>query len=89
MRDLLDRSNGHQGQVRVRAAIDAYRPEQVFTRSGLELRFLEVVREAGLPEPAMNAFVAGYEIDVYWRQSDSGSRRSASPGLGSTVNRVR
>jgi hypothetical protein len=50
----------------VRAALDLYEERPVFTRSGLEERFLEVVREAGLPEPAMNIFVAGYEIDAYW-----------------------
>ena len=66
MRALLARSNGHRGQARVEAALDGFRPNHVFTRSGLEERFLEVVREAGLPEPAMNLFVAGYEIDAYW-----------------------
>jgi hypothetical protein len=66
MRALLARSNGHRGQAKVEAALDGYRPETVFTRSGLEERFLEVVREAGLPEPAMNSFVAGFEIDAWW-----------------------
>jgi hypothetical protein len=66
MRALLARSNGHRGQAKVEAALDGYRPEHVFTRSGLERRFLELVREAGLPEPAMNLFVAGHEIDAYW-----------------------
>ena len=66
MRALLDRSKGHRGWSTVRAALDAYRPERKFTRSGLERRFLELVREAGLPEPAMNCFVAGHELDAYW-----------------------
>lgn len=66
MRELLDRSNGHRGVGKVRAALDSYRPEAAFTRSGLERRFLELVRDAGLPEPAMNSFVAGHEIDAYW-----------------------
>jgi very-short-patch-repair endonuclease len=66
MRALLARSNGHRGKTRVEAALDGYRPDHVFTRSGLERQFLEVVREAGLPEPAMNSFVAGFEIDAYW-----------------------
>jgi hypothetical protein len=66
MRAVLARSNGHRGQGRVEAALDGFRPDQVFTRSGLERRFLELVREAGLPEPAMNFFVAGHEIDAYW-----------------------
>jgi very-short-patch-repair endonuclease len=66
MRALLARSNGHHGKAKVEAALDELRPEESFTRSSLERRFLEVVREAGLPEPAMNCFVAGYEIDAYW-----------------------
>jgi very-short-patch-repair endonuclease len=69
MRDLLDRTAGHRGRVKVRAALAAYRPERKFTRSGFERRFLEVVREAGLPEPAMNAFVAGHELDAWWEDA--------------------
>jgi hypothetical protein len=66
LRGLLDRSNGHRGKPKVEAVLEAYRPDRVFTRSGLERRFLEVVTAAGLPAPAMNAFVAGYEIDAWW-----------------------
>jgi hypothetical protein len=66
MEDLLDRTKGHRGQAKVRAALELYDEKPVFTRSGLERRFLEVVREAGLPEPAMNLFVAGFELDAWW-----------------------
>jgi predicted transcriptional regulator of viral defense system len=66
MEDLLGRTKGHRGQAKVREALALYEERPVFTRSSLERRFLEVVREAGLPEPAMNCFVAGYEIDAYW-----------------------
>jgi predicted transcriptional regulator of viral defense system/very-short-patch-repair endonuclease len=66
MEDLLGRTKGHKGQAKVRAALELYDGRPVFTRSGLERRFLEVVREAGLPEPSMNHFVAGYEVDAYW-----------------------
>jgi very-short-patch-repair endonuclease len=66
MEDLLDRTKGHRGQAKVRAALEIYDETPVFTRSDLERRFLEVVREAGLPAPSMNCFVAGYEIDAYW-----------------------
>jgi Transcriptional regulator, AbiEi antitoxin len=72
MRALLDRTKGHRGQANVRAALDAYRSERKFTRSGFERRFLEVVREAGLPEPAMNTFVAGHELDAYWEEAHFG-----------------
>jgi len=66
MNDLLERTKGHRGQAKVRAALELYDEKPVFTRSGLERRFLELVREAGLPEPAMNLFVEGYEIDAWW-----------------------
>jgi very-short-patch-repair endonuclease len=66
MEDLLDRTKGHRGQAKVLAALEIYDDTPTFTRSDLERRFLEVVREAGLPAPAMNSFVAGYEIDAYW-----------------------
>lgn len=66
MRALLDRCKGHRGGAKVRAALDAYRPERQFTRSAFERRFLALVRDAGLPEPAMNAFVAGHELDAWW-----------------------
>jgi hypothetical protein len=66
MEDLLERTKGHRGQAKVRAALELYDEKPVFTRSGLERRFLEVVREAGLPEPAMNLFVEGFEIDAWW-----------------------
>jgi len=63
--DLLDRTAGHQGHGRLRKAIALYRPSS-FTRSGLEKRFLELVLEAGLPQPRMNFVVEGFELDCYW-----------------------
>lgn len=64
--ELLGRTGGHPGHGRLRRALDIYRPQAAFTRSGLETRFLELVREAGLPEPAMNYVVGGFELDAYW-----------------------
>ena len=72
MEDLLERTKGHRGQAKVRAALELADDRPVFTRSGLEERFLEVMREAGLPEPAMNLFIAGYEIDAYWAERETG-----------------
>jgi hypothetical protein len=64
---LLARTKGHPGAGRLRRALDLYR-EPAFTRSELERRFLSLVREAGLPAPAANVFVAGHEIDAYWER---------------------
>jgi hypothetical protein len=66
MEDLLGRTKGHRGRAKVLAALEIYDETPAFTRSGIERRFLEVVKEAGIPTPAMNLFVAGYEIDAYW-----------------------
>jgi Transcriptional regulator, AbiEi antitoxin len=65
---ILDRAGGHRGRKRLRQAFAIYRPELAFTRSGLERRFLELVREAGLPHPSMNYNVAGFELDAYWEE---------------------
>ncbi len=62
---LLARTTGHPGAGRLRQALNLYR-EPAFTRSALEDRFLRLVREAGLPMPSANVFVAGRELDMYW-----------------------
>jgi hypothetical protein len=62
---FLARSRGFRGVARLRRALEIYRVP-AFTRSRLERRFLGLVRGAGLPQPAMNLFVEGYELDAYW-----------------------
>ena len=69
LRDLdavLGRYSHHPGAGPLSRALDIYRPDPAFTRSGLEERFLELVRKAGLPHPAMNCVVIGHELDAYW-----------------------
>jgi len=63
--DVLERTTGHHGHGRLRRAIALYQPSS-FTRSGLEKRFLELVLEAGLPQPRMNYVEQGFELDCYW-----------------------
>jgi hypothetical protein len=86
MRELLDRSVGHRGEPMVRVALDAYRPDLAFTRSGLERRFLALVRDAGLPEPSMNSFVAGHEVDAYWPDARFGVEIDAYATHGSRLS---
>ncbi len=64
---LLCRAGGHRGAGRLRRALAIYRDEPAFTRSGLERRFLDLVRAAGLPAPAMNFSEGEYELDAYWQ----------------------
>jgi len=63
---LLDRAGGHRGPGRLRRALAIYQPDLAFTRSRFERHFLRLVRAAGLPVPAMNLNVGGYELDAYW-----------------------
>jgi hypothetical protein len=64
--ELLARVTHHPGVKPLREALDLYRPDPTFTRSGVEERFLNLVKVAGLPLPAMNYNVAGLELDAYW-----------------------
>lgn len=64
--DLLARVGGHPGRGHLQSALDIYRPDPELTRSGIERLFRDLVREAGLPRPAMNFNVAGFELDAYW-----------------------
>lgn len=63
--DLLSRTAGHHGHGQLRRAISFYKPNS-FTRSSLEKRFLELVIEAGLPQPHTNFVENGFELDCYW-----------------------
>jgi hypothetical protein len=63
---LLQRTGGHPGVGRLRAALAIYRNEPAFTRSRLERRFLNLAKAAGLPAPAMNYCEGEYELDAYW-----------------------
>jgi very-short-patch-repair endonuclease len=66
---LLDRTAGHKGHTTLAAAVRLYRPDPSVTRSGPERRFREMVRRAGLPAPAMNYVVGGYELDCWWEEA--------------------
>jgi hypothetical protein len=62
---VLARNAGHHGAGPLRRVLAVYRPAP-FTRSGLERRFLDLVRDAGLPQPATGYNELGFELDVYW-----------------------
>jgi very-short-patch-repair endonuclease len=62
---MLARRRGDPGTRRLRRALELYR-DPVFNRARSERLFLKLVEQAGLPRPAINYFVAGYEVDAYW-----------------------
>jgi very-short-patch-repair endonuclease len=67
IRRTLERRPRQSGSRHLRRIIADYdtAPD---TRSPLERRFLRLIRRAGLPEPRLNARLAGYVVDVYWPQ---------------------
>lgn len=65
LHSLLARYAGRPGVPRLRTLLHS---EPVYTRSELEERFLALVRDAGLPQPDVNAEPGPYEIDFLWRE---------------------
>jgi very-short-patch-repair endonuclease len=64
--DALERANGRKTRA-LRRLIAAERRTATATRSELEERFLALVRSVELPEPEVNAWLCGYEVDFLWR----------------------
>jgi predicted transcriptional regulator of viral defense system len=65
LHSVRDRSPGRQG-LRALSILLADGREPLEVRSELERRFVELCREANLPLPALNAPVAGHEVDALW-----------------------
>jgi very-short-patch-repair endonuclease len=64
---LLTLHRNRRGIAPLRALIDSHREPQR-TRSEAERRLLNLLRQRGVPEPEANARVAGYEVDLLWRE---------------------
>jgi hypothetical protein len=58
-------ARGRRGVRPLRAALSRHAPT-CEARSELERRFLDLCCRAGLPRPALNAWVAGCEVDAVW-----------------------
>lgn len=67
--ELIARSNGRRGLPALLALLDYDPREAVESKSDLESRFLDLVREAGLPLPQLNVLVEGFLVDAYWPQA--------------------
>ena len=67
--DLLTRAGGHRGRARLTALLDHERDASTLTRSQAEERMLALIRQAGLPEPQVNAAYGAYTLDFYWPQA--------------------
>ena len=63
----IERAQGRRTRA-LRRMITVERRTSSLTRSELEERFLSLVRRAALPEPEVNAWLHGYEVDFLWRK---------------------
>ena len=62
---ICDQATGRRGIGRLRRLVAEHR-ELPWTRSELERRFLRLCERAGIPRPAVNVDVEGFEVDFYW-----------------------
>src|SRR4051794_1570096 len=65
LNEQFSRYPRHRGTAALR---EATRAEPALTRSEAERRLLELIRAAGLPPPETNVRIAGYEVDLLWRE---------------------
>jgi very-short-patch-repair endonuclease len=65
--DILARTRGHRGGP-VLTRLLGVRAHETITQSEAERLFLELVRDAGLPEPETQVRIAGYRVDFLWRR---------------------
>ncbi len=65
---LLERANGRHHRNHLVALHAQFRPAPR-TRSELERRFMDLIRQSEIPEPLVNATVMGYEVDMLWPEA--------------------
>jgi uncharacterized protein DUF559 len=63
---LLERRRGQRGLRRLRRVAAQIDPRAADTLSPMEIDFLAICREAGLPCPAVNVLIEGRMVDFYW-----------------------
>jgi very-short-patch-repair endonuclease len=64
--DVLRRCRGNSGRRPLIAALERFAGPPELTRSELERDLLDACRAAGLPMPAVNTWLLGYEVDMLW-----------------------
>lgn len=64
--NLLGR--GRRGGRRLRHALERHRPALAQTKSRLEIRFVELCEQTGIPTPEVNVYVSQWEVDALWRE---------------------
>jgi very-short-patch-repair endonuclease len=90
LHSALDALPRRPGSGRLRSLLD--RQGGAFADTLLELRFLRLVRAAGLPAPRMQAWLHGFRVDFYWPDlglvvETDGPRDHRTPAQQSTDRR--
>jgi very-short-patch-repair endonuclease len=62
----MGRANGRRNLKVLKEALRMHRRGSAGSRSRLEKRFRRLVIGAGLPTPATNVVINGFEVDAYW-----------------------
>ena len=57
---------GRKGTKVLRDIIAAHDPDVLYTRAELERLFQSFIRARKFPQPSVNVWIAGYEVDAYW-----------------------
>jgi hypothetical protein len=63
---IIGEGQGRAGIVRLRRLAEQVDPNAVDVRSGLEIDFLALCREHGLPRPHINVLVEDWLVDFFW-----------------------
>jgi very-short-patch-repair endonuclease len=70
IRKVLTLRKGHRGAARLGALLDYDPTAAADAVSELERLYLDLLRAAGLPTPAVNVLVDGQLVDCYWAEAD-------------------
>jgi hypothetical protein len=65
-RAAMERAHGRRNLLVLEEALRAHAGGSAGSKSGREDRFLQLVREHGLPEPLVNTDLHGIEVDFHW-----------------------
>jgi Protein of unknown function (DUF559) len=69
LKRMLDESNGRKGAGRLRRVAEQVDPRAADALSPMEVDFLALCREAGLPLPQVNVLVERHLVDFFWPEA--------------------
>lgn len=66
----IDRARGRKGIAKLRKVLANWNPGKLRTKSGLENKTADRFRAWGIPDPLINDFRCGHEVDFQWPGSN-------------------